>query len=78
MCYTKTLPFKFIGVVLWLLNSQWKMHHCDVPSSFFLVFFGMVRTIFGISSPAQCFQLRVATRKIAVKYLEDVPFELSF
>ena len=35
MCYTKTLPFKFIGVVLWLLNSQWKMHHCDVPSSFF-------------------------------------------
>ena len=37
MCYTKTLPFKFIGVVLWLLNSQWKMHHCDVPSSFFLV-----------------------------------------
>ena len=25
-----------IGVVLWLLNSQWKMHHCDVPSSFFL------------------------------------------
>ena len=36
MCYTKTLPFKFIGVLLWLLNSQWKMHHCDVPSSFFL------------------------------------------
>ena len=27
---TKTLPFKFIGVALWLLNSQWKMHHCDV------------------------------------------------
>ena len=27
---TKTLPFKFIGVVLRLLNSQWKMHHCDV------------------------------------------------
>ena len=21
MCYTKTLPFKFIGVVLWLLGS---------------------------------------------------------
>ena len=27
---TKTLPFKFIGVALQLLNSQWKMHHCDV------------------------------------------------
>ena len=27
---TKTLPFKFIGVELQLLNSQWKMHHCDV------------------------------------------------
>ena len=27
---TKTLPFKFIGVALRLLNSQWKMHHCDV------------------------------------------------
>ena len=27
---TKTLPFKFIGVELRLLNSQWKMHHCDV------------------------------------------------
>ena len=27
---TKTLPFKFIGVALWLLISQWKMHHCDV------------------------------------------------
>ena len=36
---TKKLPFKFIGVALWLLNSQWKIHHCDVPSSFFLVFF---------------------------------------
>ena len=32
---TKTLPLKFIGVALRLLNSQWKMHHCDVvPSSF--------------------------------------------
>ena len=29
-CVDKTLPFKFIGVALWLLNSQWKMHHCDV------------------------------------------------
>ena len=27
---TKTLPFKFIGVALRLLNSQWKMHHCGV------------------------------------------------
>ena len=27
---TKTLPFKSIGVALRLLNSQWKMHHCDV------------------------------------------------
>ena len=27
---TKTLPFKCIGVALRLLNSQWKMHHCDV------------------------------------------------
>ena len=27
---TKTMPFKFIGVALRLLNSQWKMHHCDV------------------------------------------------
>ena len=27
---TKTLPLKFIGVALRLLNSQWKMHHCDV------------------------------------------------
>ena len=24
------MPFKFIGVALRLLNSQWKMHHCDV------------------------------------------------
>ena len=46
MCYTKTLPFKFIGVVLWLLNSQWKMHHCDVPSSFFLVFFGSAEHLY--------------------------------
>ena len=29
-CVDKTLPFKFIGVALQLLNSQWKMHHCDV------------------------------------------------
>ena len=29
-CVDETLPFKFIGVVLWLLNSQWKMHHCIV------------------------------------------------
>ena len=27
---TKTLPFKFIGVMLRLLISKWKMHHCDV------------------------------------------------
>ena len=27
---TKTLSFKFIGVALRLLISQWKMHHCDV------------------------------------------------
>ena len=27
---TKTLPFKFIGVALRLINSQWKMHHRDV------------------------------------------------
>ena len=27
---TKTLPFKFIGVALRLLISQWKIHHCDV------------------------------------------------
>ena len=46
MYYTKTLPFKFIGVVLWLLNSQWKMHHCDVPSSFFLVFFGSAEHLY--------------------------------
>ena len=46
MCYTKTLPFKFIGVVLWLLNSQWKMHHCDVPCSFFLVFFGSAEHLY--------------------------------
>ena len=46
MCYTKTLPFKFIGVVLWLLNSQWKMYHCDVPSSFFLVFFGSAEHLY--------------------------------
>ena len=24
------MPFKFIGVALRLLNSQWKMHPCDV------------------------------------------------
>ena len=29
-CVDKTMPFKFIGVALRLLNSQWKMHHCDV------------------------------------------------
>ena len=46
MCYTKTLPFKCIGVVLWLLNSQWKMHHCDVPCSFFLVFFGSAEHLY--------------------------------
>ena len=29
-CVDKNIAFKFIGVALWLLNSQWKMHHCDV------------------------------------------------
>ena len=37
----KNIAFKFIGVALWLLNSQWKMHHCDVLClviSFFVFF----------------------------------------
>ena len=29
-CVDKNIAFKFIGVALWLLNSQWNMHHCDV------------------------------------------------
>ena len=29
-CVDKNIAFKFIGVALRLLNSQWKMHHCDV------------------------------------------------
>ena len=29
-CVDKKIAFKFIGVALRLLNSQWKMHHCDV------------------------------------------------
>ena len=29
-CVDKNIAFRFIGVALRLLNSQWKMHHCDV------------------------------------------------
>ena len=30
-CVDKNIALvKFIGVALRLLNSQWKMHHCDV------------------------------------------------
>ena len=29
-CVDKNIAFKFIGVALRLLKSQWKMHHCDV------------------------------------------------
>ena len=29
-CVDKNIAFKSIGVALRLLNSQWKMHHCDV------------------------------------------------
>ena len=46
-CVTqKHCLLNFIGVVLWLLNSQWKMHHCDVPCSFFLVFFGSAEHLY--------------------------------
>ena len=38
--------FKFIGVALWLLNSQWKMYHCNVPSSFFFVFFASAEHLY--------------------------------
>ena len=40
-CVDKKIAFKFIGVALRLLNSQWKMHHCDVLClviSFFVFF----------------------------------------
>ena len=29
-CVDNNIAFKSIGVALRLLNSQWKMHHCDV------------------------------------------------
>ena len=29
-CVDKNIAFKSIDVALRLLNSQWKMHHCDV------------------------------------------------
>ena len=29
-CVDKNIAFKSISVALRLLNSQWKMHHCDV------------------------------------------------
>ena len=59
-CYSSFLFVCFVGlyaghpyiqlisleIFLLSLNSQWKMHHCDVPSSFFLVFFASAEHLY--------------------------------
>ena len=78
---TKTLPLKFIGEALWLLNSQWKMHHCDVLclvlSSLCSLQATTIFTNFALLSPPTHFTRAPPLPALPEQQIDDPPCNLQ-